>query len=307
MLTLFYRVQKGYDMLNFDALRLITEKFQSWMAGAVQMIPNLLMAVVIVVFFWLLSKVTYSSTMRLFKKTDMNKSLEQLIASILKATVICLGFIVALNVLALDKAVFSLLAGIGVVGLALGFAFQDLASNFISGVMISINSPFKIGQVIKIGDVLGTVAEINLRSTRIKNFDGQDILIPNKEFTTNNLINYSSHGMRKVSVGFGIGYGDDINEAREKVVAAISEIPDILKDPEPAVNFSGFGASSVDLTAWVWITYPGGDFLGTQNQMAAKIKDLADKGTFEIPFPIRTLDFPEKIQKQVDKMTSLSH
>ena len=119
-----------------------------------------------------------------------------------------------LSILQLDKAVTSILAGAGIIGLALAFAFQDIAANFISGIFISFRKPIKLGDVVKINDYMGKVEQINLRDTIILTFQGQMVIIPNKDVFQSPIENYSLLGRRRLDLVVGVSYGDDLEKVK---------------------------------------------------------------------------------------------
>ncbi len=280
-----------------NGLKQLADKLEGWGVGLMEMIPNLAIAIIVFIVFLALSRWIEKLVMKAFGQSSLNKSLEQLLANIAKVATICLGVVFALGILELQKTVFSLLAGVGVIGLALGFAFQDLAANFISGVMLSIRAPIKIGDVIKINDIQGSVIAIRLRDTLVRNFDGQDVFIPNKEFTTSSFINYSSYGQRKIKIEVGIGYEDDARKGVEVMQKALQSVDGILEDPVPDAYIGELAGSSVNLFGHVWYTYPGGSYFQIQSDAIAAVKEALEKEGFNIPFPIRTLETSPSLEK----------
>lgn len=277
---------------SFEAL---SQKLFGWVDAAIRSIPNLLVAIIVVGLFWLFARWTYRIVSRMFSRTQLNGNLEHLIAKTVKVCVIGLGFILALGILKLDKAVFSLLAGVGVIGLALGFAFQDLVSNFVSGVMIAIRSPFRVGDIIELGDTTGSILDIRLRDTVIKNFSGQHVLVPNKTFMTEEVTNFSTHGQRRAEFTVGVSYTADLREAKSIVLAAVNGMEDIVKDPAPEVYVDELGDSAVVLKIFFWVTFPGSNFSGLKEEAIIRIKEALDSKEIGIPYPTRTLDFPQEL------------
>ena len=276
-------------------------KLEGWGEGAIQMVPNLIVAIVVFFFFWILSGWVHKLIAKGFEKTELNESLENLLANMARVAVICLGFVLALAILELQKTVFSLLAGVGVIGLALGFAFQDLAANFMSGIMLAVRAPVKLGDVVEINGIQGTIEDVRLRDTLIRNFDGQDVFIPNKYFTSEIFTNFSSFGKRKVTISVGIGYEDNPKKGLEKVHEALKSVENILSDPAPAAYLQELGGSSVNIIGSVWFEFPSGSFLQVRSDTINAVKtQLVDAG-FNIPFPIRTLDIPEKTLEQLTR------
>lgn len=284
-----------------DGIGKLYSKMETWIESFIKMLPNFIIAFVVLLIFIKLSKWAYRSTSNGLKKSPFNESLNHLVANIIRILVICAGIVVALGILELQKTVFSLLAGVGVIGLALGFAFQDLASNFISGIMIAVRAPLKIGDVVELSGEQGTVIDIKLRDTVIRNFDGQDIIIPNKEFTSNKFKNYSSFGMRKIKIEVGISYDDNPKEALKVLESALNKVEGILQDPAPEAYIESLAASSVNLFGHIWFTYPGGNYFQLRSDAIQLVKEELEQSGFSIPFPIRTLDIPEETLSKFTK------
>ncbi len=284
-----------------EGISKLYEKLESWVEAIIKMLPNMILAALVIALFWVLSMYVYKWITRLFQTTEFNKNLEHLLANFSRIAVIALGFIMALAILQLQKTVFSLLAGLGVVGLALGFAFKDLAANFISGVMLAVRSPLKIDDVIEISGVMGKVISVRLRDTIIQNFDGQDIFIPNKEFTSNSFTNYSSFGRRRIRIDVGIGYENDPQKALEIIVSSLKDTPEALNDPAPEAYVTELSGSTVNLCGYVWHKYPGGSHAKIKSDAIAEVKKRLEAAGFNLPFPIRTIDLSESTKKALFK------
>ncbi|MEM5552945.1 mechanosensitive ion channel [Pseudoalteromonas neustonica] len=288
-----------------DAEKLIEEKLGGWFDIVISHIPNFIVAVLIAIIFSILARFLGSMVRKLLRRTLDSKQIADLMASIFKMIVLCVGLFVALDFIGLKGTVTSLLAGAGIVGLAIGFAFQDMTENLIAGIAMGVRKPFKTGDVIKTDDVFGTVKSINLRNTLIENFYGQLNLVPNKILFRNVLRNYSTLGVRRIEVPVGISYGDDPELAAEVIVKKINEFDFVIKQEETAVYAEGFGDSSVNLLVWFWIKYPGGaDFMTVRHKAIVAVKQALSDADISIPFPIRTLDFGIKGGEKLDAMIS---
>ncbi len=281
--------------VNFDLNRaygLVTEKLEDWISTGVKMLPNFLVAVVVLVLFVLLGKLVKKIFNKVFQKITDNKSLQSLLSSILYLTVVAIGTFIALSILQLDGAVTSLLAGAGVIGLALGFAFQDIASNFIAGTMMSIRKPFKIGDLIKTNDYFGKVTNIHLRTTTIQTMQGQIIMIPNASVFKNPIENYTEYGKRRIDLEVGVTYGQDLPFAKKVAKEAIENIEGVDKD-DVSLYYTGFGGSSIDMVIRYWMPFSNKQFeyKAKMDEGIIAVKQAFDKNGIGIPFPIRTLDF----------------
>ncbi len=275
-----------------EAVDLLTGKLAGWIEETVRLLPNLALAVVVLVLFWLLSRLARWLLGRALEATPMPAPLRNLATTVLGVVVLVGGLFFALGVLGLDKTVTSLLAGVGIVGLALGFAFQDIAANFMSGVLLSVRRPIRVGDVVETNDFFGTVEEINLRSTVVRRPTGQIVYIPNKLVFENPLINYSRLGKRRVDLAVGVSYADDLEKAKKLAMAAVEDLPERDKESAVELFYTGFGGSSIDLVLRFWVPFSKqSDYLAAQSEAIVRVKRAFDEGGVSIPFPIRTLDF----------------
>ncbi len=267
-------------------------KLESWVEALILLLPNIVGAVVVVVVFALLARLVRRGVVRLMGRVSPYTQVNNLLATLAYVGVLAVGLFVALGILGLSKTVTTLLAGAGVIGLALGFAFQDIAANFISGVLLSIRRPFTEGDVLETNDFTGIVEKINLRSTLIRTFQGQIVIIPNKEVFQNPMVNFSRLGRRRVDVSCGVAYGDDLEKAKTLALGAIREIDyrDTAQDPD--LYYTEFGDSSINFTVRFWVDFKKQtDFLCAQSDAIMNVKKAFDENGITIPFPIRTLDF----------------
>lgn len=278
-----------------DALALITGKLSGWLEGAIAMLPNLLVAVLIAVAFWLGARVVRNVLGRVLQRTGLHEPIRDLLTGAVGFAVVATGCFVALGVLGLDKTVTSLLAGVGILGLVLGFAFQDLAANFMAGIILSIRKPFQVGQIVKTNDYTGTVTEINLRDTVVQLFTGQIVRIPNKEVFNNAIINYSETGERRVDLTVGVSYGEDLEQVSRVATAAVQELEACRDDRPVSVYYQEFGDSSINFSVRFWVDFVRQpDYMIARSDAVMAIKRAFDREGIMIPFPIRTLDFAIK-------------
>ncbi|MEX0648198.1 MAG: mechanosensitive ion channel family protein [Balneolaceae bacterium] len=203
----------------------------------------------------------------------------------------------------LDGTVTSLLAGAGIIGLALGFAFQDIAANFISGVLLSTRHPFGIGDIIETNEFFGTVQKLNLRNTIILTPQGQIVYIPNKAVFENPFTNYTKNGERRIDLACGISYGDDLEKVKEVTLKAVSGIEHRDKNRDVEFFYSEFGDSSINFLVRFWVNFHlHKDFWEPQSEAIMAIKKAFDDNDIMIPFPIRTLDFGIKGGEKLNTM-----
>lgn len=272
----------------------MSAKLLAWAGSLAEMLPNTLVALLVIGVFWALARVACAASDRALRRLDTHQAARDLISRMIRVLVLLAGIVVALGVMNLDKALASILAGAGIVGLALGFAFQELAGNLISGVGLAIHQkwPFKIGDLIETNDVFGVVEKINLRTSIMRTLDGKIVVIPNRKVYQDKVVNYTASGARRVELACGVSYGDDLSKVERVVNQALERIEgrDFSRDVD--VYFTGFGSSSIELIARFWIDYEHQrDFLGARSAAVQAVKKAFDANDIVIPFPIRTLDF----------------
>lgn len=285
--------------------QLINEKLQGWLEAGIKHLPNFIVAFLLAMFFGLLAKYVGRVVRKVLHKALESEQIADLLSSIIKMLVLLTGLFIALEFLGLTGTVTSLLAGAGIIGLALGFAFQDMAENLIAGIAMGIRKPFQIGDVVEAGDVFGTVKTINLRNTLVETFFGQIEVIPNKILFRNVLTNYTVTGIRRIEVPVGISYADDPEKAAEAIEEAINACDFVIKKEQTAVFAKGFADSSINLVVWFWIDYPGDTgFMKARHTAVVEIKKALEKADILIPFPIRTLDFGAKGGEKLNTMLS---
>ena len=173
------------------AYTILAKKFTGWLSSGIEMLPNLVAALLIVITFYLIGWVVRRVINRTLSRITNNRAVVGLIETVVGVAIVITGIFIALGILKLDGTVTSLLAGVGVIGLALGFAFQDIAANFMSGVILSIQHPYGIDDLIECKDFYGYVHDINLRATIIRTMQGQLVHVPNKEILSSPLTNPS--------------------------------------------------------------------------------------------------------------------
>lgn len=293
-----------------DSYSLIVEKIEAWGRSAIALLPNFIVAVLVLILFWLLAKLVQKWSRKLMERFSSNVGLTTLLVSTLYIVVILTGVFVALSILQLDKAVTSLLAGAGIIGLALGFAFQDIASNFVAGILMATRKPFKVGDILDTNDHFGVVTEVNLRATIIKDPQGQEIIIPNKGVYQNPIKNYSRYSKRRIDLSVGISYGENLQKVKDVVLKAINSLDMIDKKMPVKFVYTGFGDSSIDFDILYWVAQPDqGKYRHAQSEGVMAIKEAFNENDITIPFPIRTLDFGikggEKLHESVDQIKKL--
>jgi small conductance mechanosensitive channel len=266
-------------------------KLQRWGQDFVLLLPNLAVAVTVLLAAWLISIVVGKTVARIMGRVSDQHALNELVRRLARFVVMAGGFLVALAVLQLEDAAATFLAGAGIVGIAIGFAFQDLTANFIAGVVMAIKRPINLGELVETNGHQGIVQRIELRSTWLETLDGKIIMIPNRKVFEDSVVNLSRSGQRRVELQVGVSYDGDLEAVRRVTLAAVEGVAPRLDRPVE-LFFDAFGESSIDLTVRFWIAFGGAtDYLVARSAAIQAIHLAYQRERITIPFPIRTLDF----------------
>ncbi|MDQ6610768.1 MAG: mechanosensitive ion channel [Bacteroidota bacterium] len=272
------------------------------MKEIIRLLPNMALAALVLVAGFFVAKWIKKLAAKVARKVIQNATIAQLFSSLAYLFSIGVFFFIALSILKLDKAVTSVLAGAGIIGLALAFAFQDIAANFMSGVFLSIRRPLHVGDIVKIKDYMGKVTEINLRDTVLLTFQGQKVIIPNKDVLQNAIENFSLLGKRRMDLTIGVSYGDDLEKVKQVTLDAVKSIDGLTKD-ETTFFYQEFSDSSINFSLRLWVATPEQpDYLRVKSEAVMRIKKAYDEAGITIPYPIRTLDFGIKGGQPLDEV-----
>ena len=176
-----------------------------------------------------------------------------------------------------------LIAGLGVTGFILGFAFHETLGNFASGMMIAINEPFKVGDFVDAAGHSGTILEVNMMATVMKTPDNKRIVIPNKSVWGGPIVNYNTLGLRRVDLQVGIDYGEDVTKAVGIIRDTVAAVPGVLQDPEPVVAVASLNDSAVQINVRPWAK--SGDYWSVAAATLVAVKTELEKAGVKIPFP----------------------
>lgn len=245
-------------------------------------IPNLLTAGILLFLFWTANKIIQ----KMIDSTLTRMKVETQSINLLLRAARFGVYIFAILTIAdqLQINIKSLLAGVGVMGLAISFAAQDTVGNMISGIVIIIDRPFKEGDWIALGDMQATVAAIRLRTTVLTTFDNETVVVPNKQISQERVINFTMMPKIRVKIPISIAYKEKISEARPVLLETVKDDTRILSDPAPVVIVNSLGDSSVNLQLRFWIQNSAEQYAFFW-EYTEKCKDALDRAGIEIPFP----------------------
>jgi small conductance mechanosensitive channel len=265
----------------------IAGQFEKLLEQAIQFIPHLIVALIIFVATLLLSGVAARGAKRVAQRRLDDPEILRLLTWLARWTVIVLGTTVALGQVNFDVTGF--VAGLGIAGLTLGFALQDIARNFVAGILLLIRQPFDIGQSVEAGGYGGTVLDITMRDTVLKTWDGEMVILPNMEVFANAILNYSELPLRRRTVQIGLGYGEDVSQTQDVLLKAMQAVDGVLADPAPSILATELGDSVVVLEARFWVNQEEHGVLGVHSAVVKAIKVAAEQEAIDLPYPIQTV------------------
>lgn len=263
---------------------------------AVEFIPRIIAALIILFAFWLLFAVTRGPLKAVLERAGLHGTLVRMIVdNVYRFAVFIFGLVMAADQVGIN--VGAALAGLGVAGIAVGFAAQDTLANIIAGFLIFLDRPFSVGEWVHVAGQYGQVSSITMRTTRIRTNNNTYVVIPNKKIIDEVLVNHSKHGETRVAVPVGIAYKEHVPSAREVILNAIREIDGVLQQPLPDVVVTELGGSSVNLDVRVWIGDAGRE-RPVYFQVMETSKLALDAAGIEIPYPHLQL-FVENVEERV--------
>ncbi|UYZ58358.1 mechanosensitive ion channel family protein [Hymenobacter latericus] len=268
------------------ALDLLYNKLLVWFRQLVVMLPNLLIAALLLALTFLVARLVQRATQRLLPRFSASATLNSLTGTLAYMATLLVGVFFVLEVLNLQKTVTSLLAGVGILGLALGFAFQDIAANFISGIIIALQRPFNVGDVVESNTFFGYVERISLRTTDIRQTTGELVRVPNRKVFENPLINFTENTMRRIDLDCIVAYGSNLRQVQTVVREAVATVPHVIEGRPIEVMFSSFADRGITFEVRFWVPYRRQvDYIGARSEAILRINEAFNAHRIEIPLP----------------------
>jgi len=266
------------------------------MAGAfLALLPHLAVALVVFTAFWFGARLVRGGVIRL-THTRNHANVGLVIGRLAQWALLFLGALVALSIVAPSINPGNILSVLGFGGVAIGFAFKDILQNFLAGILILLQEPFRVGDQIVFKTFEGTVQQIDTRSTRIKTYDGRLVIIPNGELFVNSVIVNTAFRFRRSEYDVGIGYGDSIEKARNVILTALRGVDGVLDEPAPDVVPFELAQSSVNLKVRWWSDSKRSDVVRSRGDVIAALKTAMDKAQIDLPFPTRVVLFHDQTE-----------
>ncbi|WP_372724499.1 mechanosensitive ion channel family protein [Novipirellula sp.] len=252
--------------------------------GFMDRLPFLLVGVVVFAVFYFVAKLVRRFVRRATKDKS-SANLGRVMGRVAQWALIFVGLILAVTIMAPSITPAKLLTSLGIGGVAIGFAFKDILQNFMAGLLILLNEPFKIGDQIVSGDHEGTVESIETRATLIKTYDGKRVVIPNSQIYTNPVVVNTAYDAIRTQYDVGVGYGDDLRQAARIILNTLESAEGVASDPAADVVATELGGSSVVLRARWWTAPERANVVRVGNSVISDIKEALDDAGIDMPYP----------------------
>ena len=260
--------------------------------GIIDRAPYIVLGVFVFFLFYFVGRMTRRLAKRVSHRAGRHSHVGLVIGRLGQGTSVLTGILVASVIAIPGFTVGQLFSILGVGSVAIGFAFRDILQNFLAGILILLNQPFRIGDQIVAKDLEGTVEDIQTRATLIRTYDGRRVVVPNSDLFTNLVTVNTAFETRRLEHVIGISYDDDIETAIGVLEKVMRHAPSVMDSPEPDAFVVNFNDSSIDIQLFWWISSPfQKDVIFSRGEVLRKAKRALDEAGITIPFPIRTLDF----------------
>ncbi len=289
-----------------ELLETIINSSKELIGSGVKILPGLLTALILILLTRYAAQFIRQLATQVGKRTVRSKSLQFLLSKTCYITVWVVGVLIACVAAFPGLRLGDIIATLGLGSVAIGFAFQDIFKNFLAGILLLLQEPFRIQDQVIIGDYEGTVERIDIRTTKIRTYTGEQVLLPNATVFTSAVQVRTAFNSRRTDLAVGVDYNTPLSDAAEILQLTIQEVEGVLDNPNPEVDLVSFGDSSIDFIVRYWTLPQQKEVRQTQTKAIVEIKKAFDQADINIPYPIRTLYFYDQ-EKFNDYLTPASN
>ena len=258
-------------------------------------LPYVAVAIVVFLLLWLVA-IGIRSFVHRVTPGPRDSNISIVLGRLAYATLLIIGLLVGLMIIFPTFTIGSLLGALGIGGIAVGFAFQDIFQNLLAGILILLREPFRVGDEITSGDYTGTVESIETRATFIRTYDGRRIIIPNSQIYSEPVSVITAYNMIRSQYDVGIGYGDDIDEAKRIALETVQGIDGVHEDPAPDVLTWDLAGSSVNLRVRWWSDPTRGGVVKLRDEVLRKVSQALVAAGIDLPFPTQQILFHDQTE-----------
>ena len=272
-----------------EIINTIIQVLLDLLGQSIKAIPSLLSALVVL----FLTRYAVGLVLKIAdetgKRTIKSTSLQLLLNKVCRIGVWTLGILLACVLAFPGFELGDIVATLGVGSVAIGFAFQDIFKNFLAGIILLVEEPFRIGDEVVIGDYQGKVENISIRTTKIRTYKGERVLLPNSTVFTDAVKVVTAFDSRRTDLAVGVDYNTNLPQAQQLLLQTIGKVEGVMSEPTPEIDVVNFGDSSIDFVVRYWSNSQQKQLRNVQTRASIAIKAALDKANISIPYPIRTL------------------
>lgn len=274
------------------------QKVQGMINQFIALLPNMVLALIVFTIFFLVAGGIRQFVRRLTRQRRHARNLGLILGRLAQWSIILIGLFISLSIVIPTLRAGDLVQLLGISGVAIGFAFRDILQNFLAGILILLTEPFQLEDQIVFKNFEGMVENIETRATTIRTYDGRRIVIPNSELFTNSVTVNTAFDNRRLEYDVGIGYGDDIGEAKRLILEAIHETEGVLSNPAPDAIVVDLAESTVNIRARWWVQPPRrAEVLDLQDKVLTAIKNKLVTNGIDLPFPTQQILFHDQTEE----------
>ena len=271
-------------------------------------IPYLIVASLVFVIFWVLSIFFKKAVTRILGSRKHHQNLVTVFRRVGSALILFLGFMVAMIIAVPSFTPGKLIGALGIGSVAIGFAFKDIFQNLLSGILLLLSEPFRIGDQIISGNFEGTVEDIQIRATTIRTYDGRKVVIPNSQLYTSTMTVNTAYSQRRLEFDVGIGYENNIIDAQQVILSVLKAAPTVSKLAEPSVIATALADSSVVLRVrWFIDDGTQTNRVASINEVIILVKKALEEANISIPFPVTTLDTNHPLLVKIENSSDIKN
>lgn len=279
-----------------EPVAILTRELADIVRYAIEMLPAAVAAIAVMIATWVAAKIVRIVVRTMARRARLRLSLQELCILLGVIATWLLGLITAAVILFPDLTPGSIVAGLGIGTIAIGFAFKDIFENFFAGIIILLRRSMRIGDFVECGGYEGKVEHINIRETYVRQTDGQLVILPNAQLFKNPLTVLTDQEERRTTIICGVAYGEDVDAARSVIEDAVKGCNSVHQGERPIQVFAKeFADSSINFEVTWWTGSQPIDIRRSRDEVVAAVKRGLDEAGIEIPFPYRTLTFKEPL------------
>ena len=263
--------------------------------GFIRLLPLIVVAMVVIAISWIFARLTVYVLRRRLRAQSLSRLLREVLARAGGMIVMLVGLYLVLRIAGLTQLALTVVGGTGLIGLVLGIAFRDITENFLASLFLSLQQPFREGDLIEVANVTGYVQRLTSRTTVVTTLDGNQVQVPNSTVFKSTIRNFTSNPNRREDFIVGIGYDDAISFAQEIALKVLAEHPAVLNEPEPLVLVDSLGPSTVNLRVYFWLDGGQHSWAKVKSSVIRLVKRAFQDSAISLPDEAREVTFPQGI------------